>query len=471
VRWSKLPDAYRERVKPTCEQYGIFSETKRHGGNELDISAIITYTTADKWLKQGGRLAFVITGTLFKNPSSAGFRKFVIQVPGSQPAYLSPHGVDDLKGLKPFQDAANHTSIVVLDKTDSPAVYPVPYRVWDTVAGQTRNIPATLSLDDVLARTVSVPREAMPVDADGSPWAVLAPGRHQVLRFLASECDWVEGRKGITTDLNGVYFVPILEYGAELVKIRSRPEAGRRNIGPSKEAWVEPDLLFPLVKGAADFEACYLRLDGPDATPMYTFVPNRGIRARDAAAAEAMMDSPGLQRTKGWFTQFSSLLVSRSTYRRQMQGAPFYSIYNIGEYTFKPWKVIWPEMTSSFYAAVAGSAEVPLVGKRPYIPDHKIYFAAFDEPEPAYFLCGLLNAPVVREWIESHTISIQIADVFKHTRLPRFDSADAQHINLAALVEAAHSEHDAAARATIVAEIESLSEVILEAWAVEIAQT
>lgn len=48
VRWSNLPEAYRNRAKPTCEKYAIFSDTKFHGGNELDISAIITYTTADK---------------------------------------------------------------------------------------------------------------------------------------------------------------------------------------------------------------------------------------------------------------------------------------------------------------------------------------------------------------------------------------------------------------------------------------
>ena len=65
IRWSKLPEAYRERAKPTCDQYAIFSETPHHGGNELDISAMITYTTADKWLKPGGTLAFVLTQTHF----------------------------------------------------------------------------------------------------------------------------------------------------------------------------------------------------------------------------------------------------------------------------------------------------------------------------------------------------------------------------------------------------------------------
>ena len=80
-----------------------------------------------------------------------------------------------------------------------------------------------------------------------------------------------------------------------------------------------------------------------------------------------------------------------------MQGAPFFAIYNVGPYTFQPWKVIWPEMSSRFFAAVAGSAPIPGGGLRPYVPDHKIYFAAFDAPELAYYLCALLNAPMVRE--------------------------------------------------------------------------
>lgn len=117
VRWSKLPDLYRARVKPTCEHYGIFSKTKRHGGNELDISAMITYTVADKWLKLDAILAFVITGTLFKNPSSAGFRTFQIDANNTESSYLQPISIDDLKALKPFPDAANHTCIAIFKKS------------------------------------------------------------------------------------------------------------------------------------------------------------------------------------------------------------------------------------------------------------------------------------------------------------------------------------------------------------------
>lgn len=466
VRWSKLPEAYRERVKPTCEHYGIFSKTKRHGGNELDISAMITYTTADKWLNVGGRLAFVITGAVFKNPSSSGFRHFELNHSESETFHLVPRCVDDMKALKPFSDAANHTTVVTFDKSTKPVDYPVPYRLWDSREGFSKNIPAGLTLTDVMDRVSMIEKEAAPVDAKGSPWSVLNKGRFEVLSGLSGECSWVAGRKGITADLNGVYFVPVLQSNKKLLQIRSRPEAGKKNIGVVRTAWVEPDLLYPLVKGARDFESCYLRLDNPKNTSekIYTFVPNEGIGKAAYAASEKAMNSPALSKTKAWFSSYKNLLESRSTYRRQMKGAPFYDVYNVGDYTFQPWKVIWPEMSSKFFAAVAGAADVPIVGMRPYIPDHKVYYTAFDEKNAAYFLCGLLNAPMVREWIESHTVSIQVGDVFKHMNLPEYNSDDDLHNDLALMVENAHGEHDAKKRKLLVNEIEGLGESLLSTW-------
>ncbi len=466
VRWSKLPEAYRERVKPTCDHYGIFSKNKRHGGNELDISAMITYTASDKWLKPRGRLAFVITGTIFKNPSSAGFRHFKLEPKNPKTLHLAPVEVDDMKALKPFDDATNHTVVAVFNKSSKPGIYPVPYRIWDSAPGQTKSIPVTTDLATVMKRISITDKEAAPVDDIGSPWAVLAKGRYKVLQGLSGSCEWVAGRKGITTDLNGVFFVPIIKTSGALAQVRSRPEAGKKNIGPTKTAWVETDLLYPLVKGAGDFEACYLRLNDPGRSEkdLYTFVPNRGIGNSEYESSESTMNSKGLAKTKAWFSGFKTLLNDRSTYRRQMQGAPFYAVYNVGDYTFQQWKVVWPEMSKNFYAAVVGSAMVPGAGMRPYVPDHKVYFASFDKKKPAYFLCGLLNTPLVREWVESHNVSIQVGDVFKHMSLPEYEPANAHHCGLAALVENAHSEHDKIKRAALVAKIEVAGEAILKTW-------
>ncbi len=469
VRWSSLPEAYRNRVKKVCEGYDIFSKTKHHGGNELDISAMITYTTGDKWLRQGGKLAFVITQAVFQNPSSSGFRNFRINETGN----LAPISVDDLKALKPFPDAANKTAVAVFEKTTKAPTYPVPYKIWGALPNESRSINPALTWPQVVAKTSRSDMEANPVSGTGSPWAILSPGRFKILQPMSVvEAEpWVEGRKGITVDLNGVYFVRVLKTNAKNkhVQIQSRPEAGKKDIGPARDQWIEPKWLYPLIKGAADFKPCYLK----PAEELFAIVPNKGIKKADFQQAESEYKT--LKETKAYFDNFNKsnnkLLELRSTYRGRMEpmGAPYYAIYNVGDFTFKPWKVIWAEMSGKFSAAVAGSAEVPLIGTRPYVPDHKIFFVAMDNKTEAHYLCGILNSTTVAEFVESHNVAIQVGDIFKHMRLPVFDSKNKDHTDLAKKVEKAHKEHDADKRALVVKEVRVDADKIIDDWLTSLA--
>lgn len=455
VRWSKLPEAYRERVKPTCEQYSIFSNTKFHGGNELDISAIITYTTGDKWLRVGGKLAFVITQSIFQSPSSSGFRKFKVD----NENWLKPQFVDDLQKLKPFPDAANKTSVVLFEKGKEAPTYPVVYRVWEAIKKGGKVIDPSAELSDVLHGITLHTKEAMPVGAEGTPWAILTPGRWATVSALSGASKWITGRKGITADLNGVYFVPIEEVlSNNLVKIRTRPEAGKRDIGDTRSVRLEPEFLYPLIKGASDFSACYFH----PKHSLYALVPNKGIIKKAYLEGEEALQI--LPKTKAYFNSFKDVLETRSTYRGRMPGAPYYAIYNVGDFTFKPWKVVWAEMSGSFAAAVAGHADVPHVGSRPYVPDHKVYFVAFDEEQPANFLCGLLNSEIVKEYVESHNISIQVGNIFKHMELPNFNAKDDDHLKLAELVRKAHQEDEKKKRDEIVHMVVKLSDTVLQSW-------
>src|SRR5690606_9632663 len=186
--------------------------------------------------------------------------------------------------------------------------------------------------------------------------------------------DWLAGRKGVTTDLNGIYMVRIVDTNKKegLVQIETRPEAGRTNIGPAKRYWVEPDLLYPLIKGAGDFSACELHVE----EELFVFVPNHGIVRTEYAAAEKRLAK--LKNTAAYFRAFKTVLGKRSTYRLRQSSAPYYSIYNVGGYSFAPYKVIWAELSTTFETMVVTTGRVPLAGKRPFVPDHKVYFADFD---------------------------------------------------------------------------------------------
>jgi hypothetical protein len=476
VRWSNLPEAYRNRAKPTCEKYAIFSDTKFHGGNELDISAIITYTTADKWLVEEGRLIFVITQTVFQSPSSQGFRRFRINASDR----LVPLSVDDMKDLKPFPDAANKTAVVMFTKhVGGITSYPLDYRVWlgkpkVDAAGQPKMgrggkpqrlkaIDPRLSCAEVLKRVEIIDMEANPVSdtMEGAPWAVMKPGHFAACKPLFGPSTWVNGRKGITTDLNGVYFVDAIDANAAegTVKVRTRPHEGKTELGSAREFWVEAESLYPLAKGAGDLHACYFL---PEST-LYAFVPNKGINKAELDFAADHYSTHTNPKTYKFFKAYQSFLESRSTFKTRMKCAPFFAIYNVGEYTFAPYKVIWAEMTGDFASAVVGTGSVPGYGQRVYVADHKLYFADFTEPEPAYFLCGLLHAEIVKEMIEAHNVSTNMGDIFKHVSLPRFDAGNAAHLQLAASVEQAHSQHDSAVRAKTVAHVRLAAAKLIDA--------
>jgi len=457
VRCSKLPTNYRDRVKPTCEQYEIFSDTPHHGGNELDISGMITYTTADKWLKQGGTLACIITQTHFQTPSSQGFRRFRID----RDNYLIPVTVDDLKALRPFPEAANKTSVAIFRKTIVPPEYPVKYSIWTAAGRATRAIPTQSTHSQVMERVDVSTYEANPVAGPGSPWAILPPGRFGEFASIRGHSEWIQGRKGITADLNAVYFVRIeaTDYNSELVQISTRPEAGRTDIGTSRTFWVEPDFLYPLVKGAADFDICFLN----PRDELFAFVPNHGITSSAFCQAEEQMNT-FCPKTKSYFEFYEMWLRNRSTWKNRTPKSPFYSIYNVGDYTFSPYKVIWAEQSGTFKSAVATSAEHSVLGERPYVPDHKIFFVDFHEAEPAFFLCGLLSASIVREFIESHNISIQVGNIFKHMRLPTYDVTQSNHVHLSELVELAHNEKDPAVRSELVDRIGREAERVIASF-------
>ena len=96
---------------------------------------------------------------------------------------------------------------------------------------------------------------------------------------------WVNGRKGITTDLNGVYFVDVIDSNpaTKTVKVRTRPHEGKTDLGQPREFWVEAESLFPWQRAqATSIHAISCR-----RTRSMRFVPNKGIdrASLDSAAA------------------------------------------------------------------------------------------------------------------------------------------------------------------------------------------
>lgn len=416
INWAQLAPTDRERSAPLWQEYGIFTHRgyrQKLGGAMDDLSALMLYLAADRRLHRAGTLGFVITKSVFHSEGGGrGFRRFELR-PGQR---LKVERVEDLSAIQPFEGASTRTALVVVKK-GAATTYPVPYGRWR----RDRTVEE-LSARPVLERDRT------------SPWIV---GERAALRGAArcSGGSAYEGqsRCGVHTHCNGVFWVEDLGQA---------PRGGRviRNLGrlgrpavPEGEAVVEPGCLYPLLRGrdvsrwsAAPARHMVLAQD-----------PERPARA--LPEGELASRYPG---ALAYLTRHEQRLRQRSGFRRffKPEVDPFYSVYNVGPYTFAPHKVVWREQAAVLTCAVIGAHQGRLV-----IPDHKLNLCPFDDEQEAHYLCAFLSSTPARYMVKAYTLETSVAThLLKYLRVPRFDAALPDH---RALAEASREGHRAAARA------------------------
>lgn len=421
VKWSHLPPAYASFIKPLCRAMNVFSRDRYVGGIESDISTVITFQAIRTWLAPRGRLGFFITATVFSNESSQGFRRFETH---EGEAVASILAVEDYKEVAPFEGVTNHPALLLLEQGQATR-YPVPYRIWTPRAGGRQR--RFESADEF--RAVMAPRDlvAAPVPgSDAGPWLKGTAEDHLIWETLfdAGQDAHYQARKGVTTDLNGAYFVRATPAPGNdgLVWVQNDPAAGRKGDLPRvRPTLVEAMHVFPLMRGRG-LSAFRVQPD-PDYK---VIVPQRGMNGDPTLPVSA-------QRTHRYFSRFETQLRARGSYRRYQAKHPYWSTWSTGSYTFSNYKVLWKEMSGSrFCAAYVGSVNDPTLGQKVMVPDHKLYFVPVDSLLEAAYLTGLLNAPVISSAISGYAAQLSLGtSVIENLKIPPFDAAEAHHAELA----------------------------------------
>ena len=449
VNWEHLPDGYRGDTKRLWDRYGLFPHTGMDvilGKGKKDISMLMTYVAMDKFLQPKGKLGFVITQSLFKTAGAGqGFRRFRI---GENGAPLGVVHVDDMVDLKPFEGASNRTAVMVIEKGRATR-YPVPYTVWKRKKGALFSYDSTL--DDVKSATRLLDQKAEPVDpADPtSPWLTADKFALAAVKKVLGKSDYTAHAGAYTGGANGVYWVRILETRADgLVVVENITEGAKREV-PQVTAVLEPDLLYPLLRGRdvarwrAEPSAHILMVQDPQT--------RRGIPEEDLKAR--------YPKTWEYLNRFEQVLRerrSRGVSDMLKQGAPFYTMFAVGDYTFAPWKVVWRYVASDFIVAVTGSRE----GK-PVVPNEKLMLVPCETAEEAFYLGGVLNSSPLRFVVRAFFVETQIAPhVIGRLNIPKYDPADPGHRALAAASQEAHAaaaQGDTDRLAAIEAQVDSLA--------------
>ena len=412
IAWDNLPAEYREATKPLWQHYGLFSLTAseaRHGGGKKDLSMLMTYVAADRYLKDSGRLAMVITQTLFQTKGAGdGFRRFRL---GAEGPWLRVLRVNDLVAVRPFPGAANWTATVLLEK-GSPTQYPVPYVRWLPGPGREQY-------------------EASPIDPDRptSPWFLRPQGRKDPKSPLVGPSDYQAHLGANSGGANGVYWVALVGCDAACatasqkqcppaprlcatasqkqcpppyastacltassgtppcVRIHNVAGRGKRSV-PSVEHLVEAELLYPLVRWS-------------DITRYRAIPCDYWLFVQDAQTRKGIEEDLMRRRyphAHAYLERFREVLAGRAAYRRYQNRAAFYSMYDVGPYTLAAIKVVWRRMDRRITAAVVEPLDDPVLGLRPVIPQETCVLIAVDSPPEAHYLCALLNSAIVGSW-------------------------------------------------------------------------
>ena len=434
INWQTLPEDYRESIHKYWYDYQIFDFTglkARLGNAHDDISVLLTYVVMDNFLKEHGKLAFIINQNLLQAYGGGeGFRKFLIK--GSAPVKVIK--VDDYVEVEPFlsSGASNKTAVIYLEK-GLKTEYPVMYNKWKKIVRGM--IDSEDSLESVLTKIYYIPYNACPVNDEifNSSWMIGTLEELDLYKRLYGKSEY-DARKGVDTSANGIFWVQKLGEIRGKYIIRNTPENSKKAVSQF-EGVVEDKYLYPLVRGKDLKKWCY-------RTPYYVIIPYEMNMKKVISKEELLKTSPNLfkyfydESFNEYSSEFLKILVTRGTYLKHYanQQVPEYVLYNIGEYTSAPYKVIWKALASKgMEACVIGSQDGKLV-----IPDHNNVMIPFKNEAEAYYVCAIINSRIVGNFIDSYISWFKSNHILDNINIPPYDATNKCHVEISRLSIEAH---------------------------------
>ncbi len=449
VNWRNLPADYRAGMAPLWERYGLFTQkglNARLGAGMDDISVLMTYVSADTYLKSGGSLGLVLTQTLFQSAGGGqGFRSFTL--PHGQ--FLKVANVFDCTSFQPFEAASNKTAAIIFNKGTEKNTYPVPYCLVSPASAKTAK-PSLLG--STFEASLSQ-REAVPISDDNtSPWSILPTGMGKIAAKMRGNSPFVARVGAHSGGAAGVFWVKVEKQGAKSSLISNLWDAGT-NVYPQVTASVEASLVRPLLRGR-DVQRWTAN---PSINIIMPYMPENDGKA----ISEAVMKLK-YPKTFAYFDNFRKKMLARPHYIQHFKsaGAPFWSMYNVGNYTFSPFRVVWREQASSFTCAVVGDDD-----GGSWVADAKLVTVACGSSKEAHYLAGVLNSSPSRFFIDSYSVKTQVSThVFRYLKVPAYSPKAQLHLDIASQAKACRSLIVAGKAALLAAAEEKLDGLVAGIW-------
>lgn len=440
IAWKAMSDSYRALSLDIWLSYGIFEKNAYDKKTSHDDFAMaVTYVTIDHYLKENGQACFILPQTFVKSlKGGEGFRKFEITRDGLNIPICIEKLFDMLK-VNPFKGIASNKTSVYYFRKGKKTNYPMDhYYIVDIKDGY--SITNSESYDSVYKKLTFEQKSAKPINSDiRSPWLTLNPSIMHNLQYYLGSSEY-RGRKGIEPcGAKGVYLINLTGERNGTVQIeniveRSRLEAVKK-IG-IRPGLVEKDLIYPMVGGrnidkwGLNSHVYMLVPHYSEGDGVYRGIPDNELRVKYPLTYQWL------------FNNFHDILLEtriRSGKFFDPNQFPWYRLDNVGEYTFKPYKVLWKEQSIAMNCCVVSTLDCPFIGNKLVVTDSKVLSASFEDKDEAYYVCGVLNSRDIEEIIQGYTINTNRGiDIVKNIKIPNFDKSNALHKEIANQSNLAH---------------------------------
>jgi type II restriction/modification system DNA methylase subunit YeeA len=423
------------------------------GGFKRDLAMLFLARCFDLYLKPGGRHGFLMPFTVFKTQAGAGFRMFL----ATKSRIIKIH---DMVTLYPFEGAVNRTSAIVIEKicelgdigsgrcqeankitADNKRIKHV---IWINRSGKA--IPTDASLEEVLKITDRFETIMTPIMGSdlSSPWMQATPRAVDAVRKLLPGKQYYKAHAGVYVALNQVYYIQVRGKTPDgKLVITNPPEPGAKKKVKQVDATVEPDLVYPLLRGKdvkkwyIDFKERYIVLPHyEDGKP----IPHSTMKIKYPLTWQYLYQffNDLINRSGGFLKQKLAPYKKYPIEQAEKLTVPFYYVMNNVKASLAPYKVVWKEVSArmgagGFHVAVLEHVSDTYLGNKTVVPDHTVVLIPLASREEAYYLAGVLNSILV-----ALVLQYAVVSSVENLSIPVFDPNKVLHRKIAELSVRAH---------------------------------
>lgn len=445
IAWKSMSKSYREGTLAIWQSYGIFEKNAYDKKTTHDdFGMAVTYVSIDQYLKDGGSMVFLLPASFLKSTKGGeGFRKLQI-IRNGQNVPFAIDSVHDFSDVSLFTIATVAVKFLKGKKME----YPMGKYVVFHQNGRKSKFGSHCDWDTVSQQLSSETLLAQPVDQHDaqSAWLTLKSMGFADSILDRTEQRYYRGRKGIeAAGAKGVYILKTPKRDPSgFLRIENDITRQRRQDIKDKGVHiglVEETFIFPMLGGR---NISKWRVKSNE----FMIVPHSALYKYGIPPKELSKSFPY---TYMWLDYYHDELLNTRIQNGKFFNPkinPFYRLDNVGEYTYAPYKVLWKEQAGSMSAVVVSTYLRSIPNADPelfsadkiIVVDSKVLMLdVYDEME-AYYVCGIINAPIITEVVDGYAISTNRGvDVLKYIAIPKYDASDEKHNVIAEISKRIHS--------------------------------